>query len=108
VKYPSCCHPDLGARQSPIMGRLVTVATCSLRQFCLDFEGNTARIVESIRQAKAKGAKIRVGPELEICGYGCMDHFKEQVGRDLDSPLIVTDQHFRTSTCTAGRCWSVF
>ncbi|KHO02056.1 Nitrilase/cyanide hydratase and apolipoprotein N-acyltransferase [Metarhizium album ARSEF 1941] len=55
------------------MGRCVTVATCSLRQWALDFEGNTARIIESIRQAKAAGARLRVGPELEITGYGCND-----------------------------------
>jgi hypothetical protein len=39
------------------------------------FEGNTKRIIESIKQAKKAGAKLRVGPELEICGYGCLDHF---------------------------------
>lgn len=60
------------------MGHLVTVATCALHQHALDFDGNTARIVESIRLAKAKGASIRVGPELEVTGYGCMDHFLEQ------------------------------
>lgn len=54
-----------------------TLATCSLNQWALDFEGNLARIVESIRQAKAQGAKLRVGPELEITGYGCFDHFLE-------------------------------
>jgi len=43
------------------MGHLITVATCALRQWSLDFEGNTARIIESIRQAKEKGAKVRVG-----------------------------------------------
>lgn len=61
------------------MGHLITVATCALRQFCLDFENNTARIVESIKQAKEKGAKVRVGPELEITGFGCGDHYLEQV-----------------------------
>ncbi|KAK4208438.1 putative glutamine dependent NAD+ synthetase [Rhypophila decipiens] len=60
------------------MGRLITVATCSLNQWALDFEGNTQRIIESIRQAKAKGARLRVGPELEICGYTCQDHYLEQ------------------------------
>lgn len=69
------------------MGHLVTVATCALRQWALDFEGNTNRIIESIKLAKAKGAKIRVGPELEISGYGCMDHFLEQVGSLGASPL---------------------
>ncbi len=59
------------------MGRLMCVATCSLNQWVLDWEGNLARIVESIRIAKSKGAKLRVGPELEITGYGCLDHFLE-------------------------------
>ncbi|KAF5016639.1 hypothetical protein F66182_11620 [Fusarium sp. NRRL 66182] len=56
------------------MGHFVTVATCNLNQWALDFDGNTQRIIESIQQAKAAGAKLRVGPELEICGYGCLDH----------------------------------
>ncbi|GAD93546.1 glutamine-dependent NAD(+) synthetase [Paecilomyces variotii No. 5] len=59
------------------MGHLVTLATCSLNQWALDFEGNTARIIESIRRAKEAGATLRVGPELEITGYGCLDHFLE-------------------------------
>ncbi|KAH8668588.1 putative glutamine dependent NAD+ synthetase [Xylariales sp. PMI_506] len=60
------------------MGRLVTVATCNLNQWALDFEGNTKRIIESIQKAKEAGAALRVGPELEICGYGCLDHLLEQ------------------------------
>jgi len=40
----------------------------SLNQWALDFEGNAERIIESIRQAKAAGATLRVGPELEITG----------------------------------------
>lgn len=48
-----------------------------MNQWALDFEGNTARIIESIRKAKEAGATLRVGPELEITGYGCLDHFLE-------------------------------
>ncbi|KAK8054483.1 glutamine dependent NAD synthetase [Apiospora phragmitis] len=59
-------------------GHLVTVAACSLNQWALDWEGNLERIVESIRRAKAAGARLRVGPELEISGYMAQDHFKEQ------------------------------
>lgn len=59
------------------MGRLITVATCSLNQWALDFVGNTERIIESIRRAKEAGAMLRVGPELEITGYGCLDHHLE-------------------------------
>ncbi|MCJ1336887.1 glutamine-dependent NAD(+) synthetase [Bachmanniomyces sp. S44760] len=59
------------------MQHLVTLATCSLNQWAMDFEGNTNRIIESIVQAKAAGASLRVGPELEITGYGCLDHFLE-------------------------------
>ncbi|KAL6052771.1 Glutamine-dependent NAD(+) synthetase [Balamuthia mandrillaris] len=60
------------------MTLLATLATCNLDQWALDFVGNTERIKESIRIAKAKGAKYRLGPELEISGYGCEDHFLEQ------------------------------
>lgn len=59
------------------MSHLVTLATCSLNQWALDFEGNRDRILESIRIAKEQGARLRVGPELEISGYGCLDHFLE-------------------------------
>lgn len=56
---------------------LVTVAACNLDQWALDFDGNLDRVVSSIRQAKAMGARYRLGPELELCGYGCEDHFLE-------------------------------
>ncbi|KAJ9086355.1 glutamine-dependent NAD(+) synthetase [Entomophthora muscae] len=59
------------------MGHLVVVATCALNQWSLDFDGNLNRIVASIKLAKAKGAGLRIGPELEITGYGCQDHFLE-------------------------------
>nr|XP_045008151.1 glutamine-dependent NAD(+) synthetase isoform X1 [Jaculus jaculus] len=59
------------------MGRKVTVATCALNQWALDFEGNCRRILKSIKIAKSRGAKYRLGPELEICGYGCWDHYHE-------------------------------
>ncbi|PWN27610.1 glutamine-dependent NAD(+) synthetase with GAT domain-containing protein [Jaminaea rosea] len=59
------------------MGHPVTLATCSLNQWALDFAGNLQRILLSIQQSKALGAKLRVGPELEITGYGCFDHFLE-------------------------------
>ena len=48
------------------MGHLTRVATCALRNWALDFEGNKRRVVESIHQAKAQGATLRVGPELEM------------------------------------------
>ncbi|KAJ4465609.1 hypothetical protein C8R41DRAFT_781503 [Lentinula lateritia] len=58
------------------MGHLITLAT-SLNQWALDFQGNMERILESIAIAKRRGATLRVGPELEIPGYGCLDHFLE-------------------------------
>ena len=53
------------------------VATCNLNQWALDFDGNQSRIIQSIENARSRGAKLRVGPELEICGYSCEDHFLE-------------------------------
>ena len=56
---------------------LITLSTCNLNQWALDFDGNVQRILESCRLAKEQGASYRLGPELEICGYGCEDHFLE-------------------------------
>ena len=56
---------------------LVTLATCNLNQWALDFEGNLARTAQSIRVAKDRGATYRLGPELELTGYGCEDAFLE-------------------------------
>lgn len=48
------------------MGHKVTVAVSTLNQWALDFEGNMARIMQSILEAKEMGATYRTGPELEI------------------------------------------
>jgi NAD+ synthase (glutamine-hydrolysing) len=56
---------------------IMTVATCTLNQWALDFDGNLERILQSCQQAKEQGATYRLGPELEITGYGCEDHFLE-------------------------------
>ncbi|XP_047944920.1 glutamine-dependent NAD(+) synthetase-like isoform X2 [Salvia hispanica] len=57
--------------------RLLKVATCNLNQWAMDFDCNMKNIKESISRAKQAGAVIRLGPELEITGYGCEDHFLE-------------------------------
>ena len=57
--------------------RYAKLATCNLNQWALDFLGNKSRILESIEIAKSRGCTIRLGPELEIPGYGCEDHFLE-------------------------------
>lgn len=59
------------------MGRKVILASCTLNQWAMDFDGNYHRILRSIKEAKARGAMLRSGPELEITGYGCNDHFHE-------------------------------
>jgi hypothetical protein len=109
---------NLAIHFAHIMGHLATLATCSLNQWALDFQGNAERILESIRQAKAAGGKfdvrfpilnclpsfpgaarvigrvpvnqtfkkivltgetslasLRIGPELEITGYGYVQGF---------------------------------
>ncbi|KAH9526118.1 Glutamine-dependent NAD(+) synthetase [Dermatophagoides farinae] len=53
------------------------IAICTLNQLCLDFKGNLSRILTSIDRAIELGASIRLGPELEITGYGCEDAFYE-------------------------------
>ncbi|KAF2842686.1 glutamine-dependent NAD(+) synthetase [Patellaria atrata CBS 101060] len=70
------------------MVQLVKLATCQLNQWVLDFEGNAARIIESIKHAKEQGATFRLGPELEITGYGCLDHFLENDTYDHSWDMI--------------------
>lgn len=53
------------------------MASCNLNQWAMDFDGNLERVVSSIKIAKEKGASYRLGPELELSGYGCEDHFLE-------------------------------
>lgn len=55
----------------------VKVAICALNQHPLDFSRNLKNILQSIRQAKEQGCRLRVGPELEVSGYMCEDHFNE-------------------------------
>lgn len=43
----------------------------------MSFNHNLKNIVKSIEVAKASGATFRVGPELEVSGYSCEDHFFE-------------------------------
>jgi len=57
---------------------VAVVATCNLNQWAMDFTGNLKRIRKSIAEAKKAGATLRLGPELEIPGYGCEDHFLEE------------------------------
>lgn len=59
------------------MTNVVLVSTCSLNQWALDFTGNLERIHESVIKCRRQGARYRMGPELELCGYGCEDHFFE-------------------------------
>ncbi|KAM0822677.1 hypothetical protein ACQ4PT_071352 [Festuca glaucescens] len=58
--------------------RLLRVATCNLNQWAMDFDTNLRNVKESIVRAKTAGAVVRIGPELELTGYGCEDHFLEQ------------------------------
>jgi NAD+ synthase (glutamine-hydrolysing) len=76
---PSCTTPTRNLRfyQSTVDMSFITVAAATLPSVPLDFAGNRDRILESIRLAKEMGATLRTGPELEIPGYGCLDHHLE-------------------------------
>lgn len=74
------------------MGHLAILATCQLNQWAMDFEGNTERIIRSIKLAKAAGATFRVGPELEVrwC-TSCMKEFLLIRGRLLDMAVWISE-----------------
>lgn len=43
----------------------------------MSFKHNRDNIIKSLIKCKQLGATYRLGPELEICGYSCEDHFFE-------------------------------
>ena len=53
------------------------LAVCQLNQWAMSFTQNKENIIKSIREAKALGATYRLGPEMEVSGYTCEDHFFE-------------------------------
>lgn len=57
--------------------RKLKIGVCTLNQWAMDFEGNKQRILDSIKKCAEENCSIRVGPELEISGYSCEDHFLE-------------------------------
>ena len=59
------------------MVQLVRVSTCNLNQWSLDFSLNLRNIQHSITLARQQHSRFRTGPELELSGYGCEDHFYE-------------------------------
>lgn len=85
---------------------LVRVAACALCQWALDFDGNRHRIAASIRAAKRHGARYRVGPELEITGYGAYDAFlepdTEQHAFEVLAALLADDDLTCGIVCDVG------
>jgi NAD+ synthase (glutamine-hydrolysing) len=51
----------------------LTIAGASLNQTPLDWEGNTARVISAIQEARTQKADIVCLQELCITGYGCED-----------------------------------
>ncbi|KVH96611.1 hypothetical protein Ccrd_001302 [Cynara cardunculus var. scolymus] len=70
--------------------RLLKVDTCN--QWEMDFDCNLKNNKESKISAKEVGVVIRLGPELEITGYGCEDHFLELETVAHAAPVLPFDE----------------
>src|SRR5689334_16605750 len=55
--------------------KLIKVAAAVLNQTPLDWNGNKARILAALDDARAQGVKILCLPEMCVCGYNCEDAF---------------------------------
>lgn len=66
-------------------GKTFTLAMCQVETEQWDCEGNTARTLESLRQAKEQGADFAVCPEGVINGYGITDNPEETVRRTRET-----------------------
>jgi NAD+ synthase (glutamine-hydrolysing) len=56
--------------------KLIRVGAAVLNQTPLDWDGNRARIIAAIEDARSTGVSILCLPELCITGYGCEDAFQ--------------------------------
>ncbi len=55
---------------------LIKVAAAAVNQTPLDWDGNRARILDVIEQARGQEVRVLCLPELCITGYGCEDAFQ--------------------------------
>ena len=53
----------------------IILGAATLNQTPLDWEGNTANILDAINKAKAEKVRLLCLPEMTIPGYGCQDMF---------------------------------
>lgn len=51
--------------------RAITVSSCNLNQWSLDFLGNRDRIIEAVKRAKQDGARLIITPELSVWYVSC-------------------------------------
>ncbi|KAH7321684.1 carbon-nitrogen hydrolase [Rhexocercosporidium sp. MPI-PUGE-AT-0058] len=65
----------------------------------MDFFSNPNRILESIKQAKAAGASMRIDPELEITRYGCLDRVEALSGIFLSRKRLMFFRFVESETC---------
>ena len=55
--------------------KYIRVGAGVLNQTPLDWNGNKARILAAIEDARKQGVSILCLPEMSICGYNCEDAF---------------------------------
>jgi len=66
----------------------INVSVCTINQWAMDFPNNEKRIIKAIEDAKKKGGKIILLPELATTGYSCQDHFYENETYMLSMNII--------------------
>jgi len=69
--------------------RYVRVATASINQTPMDWEGNKRRIVAAIRDAKAAGVSLLCLPELCISSYTCEDMFHAVYVHEISAKILM-------------------
>jgi len=56
-----------------LSARVLRIAGATLNQTPLDWKGNTARMIEALKEARAQQADLVCFQELVVTGYGCED-----------------------------------
>ena len=78
-------------------------AVAALNQTPLEWSGNLRRCVEAVEEARARGARLLLLPELCLTGYGCEDAFHSaHVAERAWSSLEALLPHSRGMVVAAG------
>lgn len=78
VLFYSAIHREYNQYKMYYSSSKAIISGSTLNQWAMDFTHNGSNIMDSVERSIREGSRLRMGAELEVCGYSCEDHFLEE------------------------------